>query len=189
MIYRLLFEQPILLTVVCVAVLFLTICVWSRWRTRRAAWCVWLALAAAPILLLISITVVTPAETIIALCRQLARDVDDGNVPAIAAKIAEDFQAEGLDKERFVQRLEQALTHSRVDHPRLSDFDIQVGNAAAVATFRAVCRIRTRVATIRALPTRWRLNFRLSQETWRITRIEALPTPPLNVRRLGDWLR
>ena len=189
MIYRLLFEQPILLTFVCVAVLFLMICVWSRWRTRWAGWGVGLALAAAPILLLISITVVTPAETIIALCRQLARDVDEGNVPAIAVSIAEDFQADGLDKERFVQQLAHALTRSRVDHPRLSGFDIQVGSAAAVATFRASCRIRTRATTIRALPTRWRLNLRLREGTWHITRVESLPTPPLNVRNLSDWLR
>ena len=188
MIYRLLFEQPILLTFVCVVAVLLMTCVWSWKRTRWATWGVWLALAATPILLTLSITVVTPAETIIALCRQLARDVDEGNVPAIEASIAEEFQAEELDKERFIQRLEQALTDRRIDHPRLSAFDIETEGAKAVATFHASCQVRTRDTTIRALPTRWRLDLRLREGAWRITRIEPLPTPPLNIRRLSDWM-
>ncbi len=186
----LLFENVWLLLVTLVAIQFTLIAFWSWRRTRRSARAVWAGFAAVPVLLLLSIVVVTPRERIIGLCRDLAVMVDEGNVVAIREHLAEDFEAAGMNRDEFLDRVEQTLTLYHVDDARLRGFDITLSrNVEAVAVFNAVCRVRSVDAFLDRLISRWRLTFSGAGRIWRITRIETIPTPFSPIHDLRDWLR
>jgi ketosteroid isomerase-like protein len=187
--YRLFLERPVALLLCWIAVQFALICLWS-WRrsgaTRRAAVVGFVAL---PALLGLSYAVVTPAEQIMSQCHAVARSVDDGDMGVISRTVAPEFKAAGLDRDAFLARVEQTLTRVRVDHPRLSGITVDVSGDTAIATLTVVCRVRSHELTLDSLATRWRVAFRRHDGTWLITSIESVPVPPLNIRRMEEWLR
>lgn len=188
--YRFLFEQPVTLFFCCAAGQIVFVLLWARRRTTRTAQAAWVALAATVILPALSVLVVTPAERIIDICHGIAHAIERGDVQTVSTHIALDFRAGELDRDALRRRLQSALSRARVDRSRLHSFEINLSSdALAVATFRARCRIRTSETTLNALPSRWRVTFRREGNAWRITHVESLPVPPLNLRRLSDWLR
>jgi hypothetical protein len=150
---------------------------------------VWIGAATSVALVAMSLAVVTPRELITAACRELGRAVDDGDLDAVSARIASDFLAEELDREELIRRMTLALTRVRVDRLRLHRLEIEVlDEKRAAATFDASCNVRTAEGFVGALPSRWKLTFRREQERWVVTRIESIPTPPLQIKRVIDWL-
>ncbi len=189
MMARLFLERAWLLGGYLVVLQFLLIVIWSRWRTRlwsRAVWCGFVVLVVAPLL---SVAVTTPRERIISLCRSLARLVDEGEPLGMKSFLSKDFRAGELDAVSFLEKVEVSLTRYRVDHPRLARFQVDFQDALnATATFDAHCAVRS-VDTYRDhVFSRWRLTFRRDDGAWRVTHLEAVPTPLSPVRRLGDWL-
>ena len=187
---RMLFESLWLLVVVWIVVQFILIAIWSRRRDRASARIVWGGFVAGPLLFILSIIVVTPRERIIRLCEDLARYVDDGNVGAIEEHLAVDFDASKLGRNEFMNRLEQTLTYYRVDDPALRGFAVAFPAAdTGVAEFHATVRVRSPELVQDRFTSRWRLTCRRTGNEWEVTRLEALPTPPLNVSNVRDWLR
>lgn len=163
--------------------------IWSVRRDRRSTRLALGGLAALPVLLATSLLVVTPAERIIAVCRELARAVDEGDIAAIGARLSPKFESETLDKAAFLEVIERRLGEVRIDAPRLRSFNVEFPDAdTGVATFAASGRVRT-ARMYGHFPSRWRLTFLRSGDTWLASRIEALPVPPLNVSILGRWLQ
>jgi hypothetical protein len=186
---RLLFESPILLLPLVLIVLFILIVRWSRRRDRGSARAMTIGFIAAAMLLALPGLVVTRREQIIAECRELARAVDDGDVAAIDARLAEDFRIGDLDRAAVVGRLTDTLTRFRVDDPRLRRFEVSFPTPnTAVATFAASARVRSAESLYDRLPSRWRLTFR-ETEGWKVARLESLPVPPLNLPSVEAWLR
>ena len=185
----LLFEGTWLLAALLVAFQFLLIVIWSRRRSRLWARIVWAGFVAIPSLLVLSKLVVTPTEQIVDLCRTLARLVDEGEVDAIGRHLADEFEAAKLDRTAFLERVADGLTRYRIDNPRLRAFEVEFPrDAEGVAVFNAVCRVRS-ADTMLQVPSRWRVAFRLFAGKWRVTGLEALPTPLSPVRNLRDWIR
>jgi len=186
----LLFENLWALASLLVAVETALVVIWSRRRTRASVWAVLVGIGMIPACFALSVLVETPRERVIAFCWELARAVDDGEVASIAEHIAEDFQTDGHDRSAFVERLEQTLTRFRVDHPRLRNFEVMFPtDESAVATLTATCGVRSVDAVFDHLPSRWRLTLRRDGESWLVVKIEPIPTAPLNLRHLRDWLR
>ncbi|MDO8628914.1 MAG: hypothetical protein Q7R41_00325 [Phycisphaerales bacterium] len=175
---------------VCAGVEFVLIWFWLRRRSAVTAWGVWIGAAVSVALVAMSLAVVTPSERIAEVCRELGRAVDDGDMDAVSARIASDFSAEELDREELLRRATIALTRVRVDQVRLHRLEIEVlDEQRAAATFDASCNVRTVEGFAGALPSRWKLAFRRERERWVVTRIESIPTPPLQIKRVEDWLR
>ncbi len=190
MIYTLLFENLWAWAGLLVALEFSLVVIWSRRRTRGTARAVWIGMAMIPAGLGLSMLIETPRESVVAFCWQLARAVDEGEVSAITSQLADDFQADGIDRAAFIERLEQALTRFRVDQPRLGRFEVAFPTErSATATLTATCRLRSADAFFDRLPTRWRLTLRRDGDSWQVVKIEAIPIPPLNLRDLRDSLR
>ena len=189
MITGILFENLWSLAIAWVMVQFILIAMWSRRRDRLSARIVWGGFAALPLLVILSIMVVTPREQIIRLCRDLAGYVDDGNVAAIEENLASDVDAGGLRRDEFTIRLERTLTYYRVDDPVLRGFEVTLPGAdLGVAEFQASANIRSPELIHDWFTSRWRLTCRRSGGEWEVTKIESLPTPPLNIHDLGQWL-
>lgn len=188
--YRFLLEDVWKLVVLWAVLQFLLVCLWSWTRARRVAVANWVTLAMIPVLSGISIFIQTPAEQIIETCQRAARAVDIGDMRTIAELLSIEFKAGTLDREAFLARLEGTLTRVRVDKPRLRAFDVTVtSQTVAEAVFRASCRVRTPEFSRNGLLSKWRIRFQREADTWRLTGIESLPVPPMNVRVLGDWFR
>ena len=186
----LLFERPWLLLVLLAALQFVLIAIWSRWRTRPCGRAVWIGFAAMPSLLTLSAVVVTPRERVIDLCRELASLVDLGDVDAVALLLSEDFAAGELDREAFLRRAKEKLTRFDVDDPRLRGFEVTFAEPGhAVVVFNAVCRVRSPDAYINQFPSRWRMSLSSGGRAWKVTKLEALPTPFSPVRHMRELLR
>lgn len=190
MISKLLFESPWLLLALLVPIQFGLICIWSWRRSLLWARFVWIGFAAIPTLLLLSVVVVTPRERIIRLCCNLAAVVEAGDVAAIGKHLADDFEAAGFDRPEFLDRVEQSLTRYRVNNASLRGFDVAFPREGeGVAVFNAVCSVRSADAYFDRLASRWRVTFRGRSRSWRVMKVEALPTPLSPIRDLRDWIR
>ncbi len=187
---RLLFESWWLLAAVWVAVQFILIALWSWRRNRLWARTVWVGFIALPLLLGTSALVVTDAERIIEACEYLAARVEAGDVSAIEHMLAEDFEAEGLDRDAITNRLERGLTRYRIWDVSLGRFEVTFPRwHEGVAEFHATARVRSAELVHDRLASKWRLTFRKRSDAWQLVGIESLPTPPLNLDRLRSWLR
>ena len=190
MISKLLFESFWQLLILLVAVQFGFIAVWSWRRTRLWTRTVWIGFATMPVLLLLSIIVVTPREEVIGICRDLAAAVELGDPGAIGKHLAEDFEAAEFSRFEFLDRVEQSLTRYDVDQARLRNFEVSFPRRnEAVAVFNAACRVRCVDAFFDRLASRWRLTFRDDGRTWRVTKVEALPTALSPIRDVRDCFR
>jgi len=189
MIPRLLFEGPVRLAIVLVVAVFLLIVIWSRVRSRATGRMVGAGIAAIPLLLAVNHLVVTPREALIELCGKLAGLVDEGQGSAVAAYLSDDFEAGGLDRDAFIDRLEDRLKRFRVDDPRLSGFDVSLPTPNdGLAEFDVACSIRSVDAFLDRVLTRWKLTFRRRGDRWRVVRIDAVPTPFSPFRDLRRWI-
>lgn len=145
---------------------------------------------ALPILLALNVTVVTTAERLEQICRRLAVAVDEGSIAEIRIHLADDFLADGLDREAFMRLVERALTRYRIESPQLSDLKVRFeGDSNANVELTASAYVQSADAVMDRLPTRWRIKYRSHGEAWLITAIEVVPIPPLQLRRLGDITR
>ena len=190
MFHRLLFESPFTLAAACVGIQTLLLFLWRQRPGRATARAVWVGFAAIPLLITMSIVVVTPRERIIAVCHELASHVDEGHIAGIAEHVADDFATEGFDRTALLDGIERALTTVRVDSPRLRRFEVTFSDEdTALTTFSATCRVRSDDFQQDRLLSRWGITFRRSDDRWLVVRIESIPVPPLHFRRLGEWLR
>ncbi len=186
----LLFERTWVLLIVLIAAQFALICVWSWQRTTATKRLVWIGFALIPVLLTLSVWVVTDRERIIELCHELAHYVDKGNAPAILTRLADTFHADTLDRVDFEARLFSALKRDRIDDPETGSFTVTFPRAhEAVATFDVGCYVRNEEGFNGWLRSRWRLFFRRDDGAWRVTGIEVVPTPFSPLRDLHRWLR
>lgn len=189
MISKLFLESPWLLLVLLVAMQFAVIAIWSRNRNRAWARVVWTGFALVVALPAFSLLVVTPRERVIGLCRELAVMVDAGDVEGIAHHLSDEFAAGGLDRVAFLDRVEERLSHYHVDYPTLRHFETAFPTSdEAVVVFDAACSVRSVDAFVDRLRSRWRLRLRKYGQQWRVTEIEALPTPLSPIRNMRDWL-
>ena len=190
MMSRIFFESLWLPAVVWFAVQFVLVAVWSWRRTSTPARVVWGGFAALPLLIGLSIWVVTPRERIIQLCKGLAGFVDDGNITAIGLRLTDDFVFEDYDRQAFLSRVERSLTEYRVDDPRLSSFRFEFSDSDhGTVEFHASARVRSQDLVHDWVPSRWRLTVRQVGDEWRVSRIEALRVGPTGIGNVLEWVR
>ena len=190
MILSLFFERALLLAAILAVGVVILLFRWANRRDRASVRAVLIGLGLLVFAPSVSLLVVTDREEIMTACDQLARAVDAGDLGAIHDALAPELTAASLDRAAFLERVERALTRFRVDQPRLWGFEIELGpSGRAVAEFSASAQIRAAEGVWDRLPTMWKLALRREGQRWRVTRIESLPVPPLNLRTTDDWLR
>ena len=190
MILRFFFERWWLLCAVLVVVELVCFVVWTRRRTTLAARLSWISLAAVVLLPLVSHLVVTQRERIEKLCRDMAHMIDVGDIRALEAHLANDFEAAELDRDEFLSRVARALTRYRVDQLSLLRMSVTFPRPGeAVAVFDAVCSAHSQQNYLDRLFSRWQVSLIRAETGWRVVTIEAIPSPLSPIRNLRDHLR
>jgi len=131
--------------------------------------------------------IVTPRERIIETCRSLARIADEGDVSSLDRYLAPSFQANGLERAVWLDRVSAVLTRTRLDHVRIRGIHVEWESPGrANVTFNATCNIRTAEGFGSYIPTRWRLRFDRIGDSWLLTTVESIPVPPLFLKNPVD---
>lgn len=182
-----LFERPLYLVPVLVVAQFILIRVWAQRRTAGSRRAAWIGLVVAVLLLAAQRLVVTDRERIIALCRMMALAVEDGDVPAVAAHVADHFDAKGMNKADFVARLTRGLTTVHVERSRLSDFQCTFDNSRhAHVRFLANARVVYGREVALRQPSAWELLFERVGESWQMTSLKPVRIPAFPFDHLSE---
>ena len=173
---HLLFESPLKLVIIELAIA-LVLLWWVRRSARPAGRLLigYLLLAAG--LLLVQALVVTDAEKIRRVTREMARAVDFGKVEVIQTHLADDFATWGYDRDEFGEFVYEQLEVYRVDEVWVGGAELQVDGAQAGIEFTARARVGTNETGLQPYLGRWRLTLRREGSKWLVTRVENLAGP------------
>jgi hypothetical protein len=186
----LLFENFWLSLGVLIVAQFGLVAWWSWSRTPAARRGVWLGFAAMPVLLAVSVLVVTPRESIQQFCRELARAVESQDLESVRRFLADDFETGDLNAEEFVQVLAQMLKRYRIDRTDVAVVELErVSSNDWQAEVRAATDVYSADGFLSRVPTRWRIVLRSGPDQWTLAALTPVPVPPLYLRHIGDVLR
>lgn len=185
----LLFESPITLLIVLIVVQFCIVAIWSRLRSRRSAQIMWIGFLAIPVLMTLSWFVKTPREKIIRICHEMAEAVENGRATEVGGFLDESIRFGQWDKDALIEQLSSLLSKYRIHAPSLSGFEFIEQADRLTVEFAVTCGVSSVDGDYGSLPTRWRLTFRDSGESYAVTAIETVPVPPLFARNLEELTR
>ncbi len=174
MVTRILFENLWLLLGVWVPVQFVLIAMWSWLRSTMTKRFVWSGFAALPILMTLSMMVVTEREKIIGHLNALARAVEQADIDEIASHLAEDFEARGYDREQMLRRIDARIDQYPASHVRISQVVVTVDGDEAAVKFRGSGNIRAPEIPYQYATTLWKSKWRRIQNDWLMTSLERL---------------
>ena len=187
---KLALESPVLLFSLWGTIQIALIGVWSRRRTRNGARAVWFSFGAMPVLMGISVLVVTPRERLITICHELEDHVEKDDAAGIGRYLDGDFEAAGFDRETLIDHVEKVFSRYRIEDVRLRRFEVTFPQPhVGLAEFDATCRVESPDLLYERLRSRWRVTFRRRENQWRVLTVKTLPTPLSPIRDLRDLLR
>ena len=138
------------------------------------------------VLILLNKLVVTDSERAVEAVRTMARAVDDGDVPAIASKVDDDFHYLNWDKAGFVAELNQKLQQWRVDRAQVGRFEVQIQGDVAQVSFRASCDWQGANQSQTGVASSWTLEFVRQPDGWKLRRIVSAKVGPAYAFDLKD---
>lgn len=170
-VWHMLLESPLKLLAGAILVeAVLATCWWFR-PGRTTSWLVVGGPLLATVLLIVQHLVVTDRERIGQILDALALAVDCEDVDAIADALDEDYEAEGMDKEAFLARVESAFERAEIDEVKILNTKITVEGDAASVNLRAHCRIRASDWPYDYFPSAWLLRFVRRDDDWQVQHI------------------
>lgn len=188
MLQHVLLESPLLLIPLLIVGLYVLVYVWARRRTKGSGWAVVVGFAAAAMLVIVQMAVVTDREQLIDTCNEMGDLVEAGRISALAQFIAPEFDEAGLDREGFLDRVDRARIDYAVSDIRLSNFEVEVDGSTATVRLAATCRVQAEGIIMDRQALRFELEFRRSGDQWQVTSVERLRSGLGAVGRLRDVL-
>jgi len=168
---RLLFEDLALLLLAEVAGLAVVLGVHRSRMTPYTRRLVWIALAVCAGLIVVQRLVVTEREAIQATVKAMARDVEEGDVDSLGAKLDEDVTFDGVTgKQAVLRQAYLMLQRYDVGNARVSGFDIRLDNDRARVRFQAVADVRKDQTRIDRTPTVWDVTMVRGPGGWKVRR-------------------
>ena len=171
-----LFESPLKLVVIELGV-GLVLLWWVRRWARPAGRLLVGYLVLAVGLLVVQALVVTDAEKVRRVTRELARAVDFGEIELIRAYLADDFASWGYDRDGFVEFVYGRLEVYQVDEVWVGGAELRIEGVRAQIEFTARGRVGTNETGLQPYLGRWRLRLRREAGKWVVTRVEYLAGP------------
>ncbi len=188
-------ESPWLLAGVLVPVQMILLVVWSRRRTTGTVRAVWCGFAAAALLFVVQSVVVTPRESVIEFCRELAGDAERGDLMAIRTRFGSDFSGEGFgrrwgDQGDFTAWYERRLQQVDIRGASVRDFEFEFdGPGSCRAEFVGSAFVSDANAFSGRVSARVRLDLTKEDDGWRIGRMEMRSSPTVGIGSLRDIIR
>jgi hypothetical protein len=175
---RLLFEDRVLLLLVCVAGLAIALGYHRRHLNDKSRRGVWITLGVCALLLLMQALIKTDRERLEGIVHSLVEAVDAGDM----ATIASSFDPEGVrigtgvhqaefEHAVFVNGTRLGLETWSIDEAGAGSFEFEVEGDKALVTFRASCQISNQKGLAGRPNSRWELHFRRRPEGWKIDQI------------------
>ncbi|HRX87162.1 MAG TPA: nuclear transport factor 2 family protein [Phycisphaerae bacterium] len=149
---------------------------WLRRRTPRAKRVLLVAVLLCVALPIVQQLVVTDREQIRAVCDEIGDAVEAGDVDAILAHTANDFQMYEIDREHLAERARRAIEHYRPKDIHISGFRVEVDGDRATVHYRSRCTV-TGDVPVGAVVLEWKAVFVRVDGEWRLQSAEA--TSPL----------
>jgi|GEM_PF-1002172 len=168
----LMFESPLALSAVLGLLLFGLLAYWRRGGRGRYAL---VGLGVTVVLLTLQGLVVTRREHADRILRSIEKELVASRVDALAAALAEDFDAgAGLDRQAFLDLVDQQLARVRIrwlDRMGLRVRESERESFNVVASYRADVDWREFAGSI---PSEWLITFGRRAKRWQITAIRPL---------------
>jgi hypothetical protein len=168
---RLLFEDLTLLLMAEAAALLVVLAIHRRKLTPQSRRMVWVTLAVCALLIAIQTMTTTKREAVRQTIESLAQAVEDGNMAAIAERVHADFEHRQMDKDTFLTFVQAQLQRWDISNVGLGQFEIEVEDERANATFRCSCNVRGNNGFERGIPSMWTIELERSEDRWQMTSI------------------
>lgn len=164
-------ESLVLLIMAEVAAVAIVLAVYRRRSPSRSRLPLVVALAICALLIGIQSYVQTDREQIESAVEQMARAIDEGDVPTLGEHLDRDFQDRNLDKAAWLQDVRQRLQRWRIDEARVGRFSTEVQGDTATVVFAASCDWRGPGESQSAVNSTWKLGFIHRDDGWKLQRV------------------
>ena len=134
---------------------------------------------------LLQFMVTTERERLSVVCDALVKAVDVGHVAAIESHVSGSFDAEGYDKEGFMEFVSRGLERADVENASVKVDSIEINGSKASVIIFADCLINTDGYSGK-LPSKWRLTFEKTGDAWKLIEVTPISTPLFPYTRLRD---
>ncbi len=175
---RLLFEDLWLLLIAEFIAIVIVLAVHRRRMTAGTRRAIWITLACSVVLVCLNKFVTTDNECIIEMVTAVAEAVDEGDIPAIAARVDDEFKYRHWDKAGFVAELNGKLQNWRVDEARVGRFEIEIEGDVAKASFRASCDWKGSSDAQAGVASLWTLECVRRPDGWKFRRVLTAKVGP-----------
>lgn len=134
--------------------------------------------------------VVTHREQVEQVCQTLVGATQNGDMAEIARNVSPKFQSGEIDRDRFLDGVENALTQTKVENANLRNVEIEIhDDGSATARFTVTCRLATRETLLPNQVSAWTVRFEQVDGKWLMIEANPRPTPLFPFNRLDDLLR
>lgn len=185
-IIRLLFEDLSILVMFEFVALMVVLTIHRRRMTAKTRRAVWITLAICALLIALNKLVTTDTERVVEMVSAMARAVDEGDVPAIAERLDDEFRYRYWDKAGFVAELNRKLQHWRIDEAKVGRFDVEVTGDTAKTSFRASCDWRSDSESQAGVASSWIMECVRHPDGWKLRRIISARVGPAYAIDLND---
>lgn len=171
-------ESFVLLLIVQAVAVALALALHRRRFTRRTQRGVWLTILGCLILLVVQHLVQTDRERIQTTVTQMARAVEDGDIPALSRHLDGSFVDRGMDKATWLGDVRQRLQRWRVSEAKVSGFATEIDGNDATVSFRARCDFRSGDQAPQMIFSTWKLDMVRREDGWRLHRVQSAKFGP-----------
>jgi hypothetical protein len=185
----LLFESPLQLMAVLILLESILLTWWWFRADRRAGIAMIGLLLVGAVMLIVQHVVVTDREKIRQLLEDLALAVDSEDVRAFAAHIDEEYNADGLDKARLIERVATAFKEVKIDDVKLVNTKIKIEDDTATVNLRAHARVRGGDLPYEYHLSFWEVKLARRGPDWKVTSAVHGGDTGLSARDLLDIVR
>lgn len=175
---RILFEDLAVLLMIEFVVLMSVLAVHRRRMTPRTRRAVWITLACCAALIALNHLVTTDSERIVETVSAMAKAVDEGDVPAIADRLDDEFHYRNWDRDGFVGELNNKLQRWRIDEAKVGRFEIRIDGDVATASFRASCDWKGSSDSQAGVASAWTLELIRRPGGWKLRRVVSAKVGP-----------
>lgn len=165
------------------------IAVWSSRRTNRSRQVMLIGFALCVALPIISRLIVTDREQVAGICKTLVDLTELGDVKGIAKYVAEDFDADGIDRDAFNEAVESTLTSVQVQDASIYNLNVTATGDEAEAQFGVSCKLVTASQVDYGVLSAWTVRFIKDGDDWKVVEVQPRETQAFPFNRLRQIIR
>ena len=137
----------------------------------------------------VSRLVVTDREQVAAVCKSLVDLTELGDVNGIARYIADNFDADGIDRDAFNEAVESTLTSVQVQDASIYNLNVTATGDEAEAQFGVSCKLVSSSQVDYGVLSAWTVRFVKDGDEWKVVEVQPRETQAFPFSRLRQIIR